>query len=54
MGSMQFACGLLGGVILNFLAWTDLLNMATLMFCFISIAMLAIFNLSAAQVAQQP
>lgn len=53
MGSMQFACGLLGGVILNFLVWTDLMNMATLMLCFIAIAMLAIFSLSPEKVMAQ-
>ena len=34
MGSMQFACGLLGGVILNFLVWNHLLNMGILMLAF--------------------
>ncbi len=31
MGSMQFGCGLLCGVILNFLLWSALLNMAIVM-----------------------
>ena len=29
MGSMQFACGLLGGVLLNFLIWSASLNMGS-------------------------
>ncbi|MBJ9476202.1 multidrug effflux MFS transporter [Acinetobacter baumannii] len=35
MGSMQFACGLLGGVLLNFLIWSALLNMGVMMVLFI-------------------
>ena len=31
MGSMQFACGLLGGVLLNFLIWSASLNMGVMM-----------------------
>jgi len=31
MGSMQFVCGLLGGILLNFLIWHALLNMALIM-----------------------
>ena len=31
MGSMQFVCGLLGGVLLNFMLWQALLNMALIM-----------------------
>ena len=34
MGSMQFACGLLGGVLLNFLIWSALLNMGVMMVLF--------------------
>lgn len=46
MGSMQFACGLLGGVILNFLVWNSLLNMGILMLIFVSITLLAILKLT--------
>ena len=42
MGSAQFACGLLGGVILNFLLWGALLNMAILMVFFTLIGFMAI------------
>ena len=41
MGSMQFACGLLGGVILNFLIWSAQLNMAMLMLGFVAVAFMA-------------
>lgn len=41
MGSMQFACGLLGGVILNFLIWSAQLNMAVLMLGFVAVAFMA-------------
>ncbi|MFT4021843.1 MAG: multidrug effflux MFS transporter [Acinetobacter sp.] len=34
MGSMQFLMGLLGGVILNFMVWNALTNMALVMFIF--------------------
>ncbi|MGE8599869.1 MAG: multidrug effflux MFS transporter [Acinetobacter calcoaceticus] len=34
MGSMQFACGLLGGVLLNFLIWSASLNMGMMMVLF--------------------
>ncbi|NUG12482.1 multidrug effflux MFS transporter [Acinetobacter seifertii] len=34
MGSMQFACGLLGGVLLNFLVWSASLNMGVMMVLF--------------------
>lgn len=34
MGSMQFACGLLGGVLLNFLIWSASLNMGVMMVLF--------------------
>jgi len=46
MGSMQFACGLLGGIILNFLIWNSLLNMGILMLIFVGIALLSIMQLS--------
>lgn len=46
MGSMQFACGLLGGVILNFLMWNSLLNMGILMLIFVAVTLLAILQLS--------
>ena len=46
MGSMQFACGLLGGVILNFLIWNALLNMALVMLAFVVVALLAIKQLN--------
>ncbi|OTG78042.1 Bcr/CflA family drug resistance efflux transporter [Acinetobacter sp. ANC 5054] len=39
MGSAQFACGLLGGVLLNFLVWSALTNMAIVMLLFVAIAM---------------
>lgn len=42
MGSAQFACGLLGGVVLNFLLWGALLNMAILMVFFTLIGFMAI------------
>ena len=43
MGSAQFACGLVGGVILNFLLWGALLNMALLMVMFILTGLIAVF-----------
>ncbi|MFH7764808.1 multidrug effflux MFS transporter [Acinetobacter sp. BSP-28] len=46
MGSMQFACGLLGGIILNFLIWNSLLNMGILMLIFVGVTLLAIMQLS--------
>ncbi len=45
MGSMQFVCGLLGGVLLNFLLWNALLNMALIMLVFVCIAAWVIFQL---------
>ena len=42
MGSMQFACGLLGGLILNFMFWSALLNMAAVMMLFIVVVLYAI------------
>ena len=44
MGSMQFACGLVGGLILNFLFWSPLLNMALVMLFFIVIGVASIFK----------
>ena len=38
MGSMQFAAGLLGGMLLNFLEWSPLMNMAVMMLLFIGSA----------------
>ena len=46
MGSMQFACGLLAGVMLNFLLWSALANMAIVMLVFVSIMLLSIWKLS--------
>ena len=46
MGSMQFACGLLAGVMLNFLLWSALANMAIVMLIFVSIMLLSIWKLS--------
>ena len=46
MGSIQFACGLLGGVILNFLVWNALLNMGILMLIFVVITLVAIMKLT--------
>mgnify|MGYP002511859260 FL=1 len=45
MGSMQFVCGLLGGLLLNFLVWNALLNMALIMLVFVCIAVWAICQL---------
>ncbi|RZG46652.1 multidrug effflux MFS transporter [Acinetobacter wuhouensis] len=42
MGSMQFACGLLGGVVLNFLVWNHVLNMGILMLLFTMAGFVAI------------
>lgn len=49
MGSMQFACGLLGGLILNFLCWSPLLNMAAVMLLFIVLALYAIRSIQNAR-----
>ena len=46
MGSMQFACGLLGGILLNFLIWSSLLNMSIVMLLFVAITLLTIMKLS--------
>lgn len=45
MGSMQFFGGLLGGIILNFLPWSALLNMSILMAGFMLFGFLAILKL---------
>ncbi len=42
MGSMQFACGLLGGVVLNFLVWNSILNMGVLMLAYTVAGFIAI------------
>ena len=49
MGSMQFACGLLGGVILNFLIWKASLNMGLMMLMFTSAGLFAIFKVGKQQ-----
>lgn len=46
MGSAQFACGLLGGVLLNFLMGTALMNMGILMLIFTGLGCLAILKLT--------
>ena len=46
MGSAQFACGLLGGVVLNFLTGTALMNMGILMLIFTGLGCMAIFKLT--------
>ena len=45
MGSVQFFCGLIGGVLLNFLTGSALLNMAVLMLLFIGSGMFAVFHI---------
>lgn len=45
MGSVQFFCGLIGGVLLNFMLWSALLNMALLMLLFIGAGLLATFKI---------
>ena len=47
MGSMQFACGLMAGVFLNFLVWSALINMALIMLLFVVIAMFTMRSLKA-------
>lgn len=42
MGSVQFFCGLIGGLLLNFLTGSALLNMAVLMLLFIGSGMFAV------------
>lgn len=46
MGSGQFACGLLGGMLLNVLAWSALFNMGLLMLLFTSMGLLVILKLA--------
>ncbi len=46
MGSIQFAFGLLGGVLLNVLLWDALLNMAVLMLVFLALGGWATFALA--------
>lgn len=46
MGSMQFSCGLIGGLILNFLPWNALLNMGVLMVLFTLLGLSAIFAIA--------
>ncbi len=43
MGSMQFSCGLIGGLILNVLIWDALLNMGSVMLLFILIGVSAMY-----------
>ncbi len=50
MGSMQFACGLLAGVFLNFLLWSALINMALIMLLFIVVAMIIMRSLKASTI----
>lgn len=49
MGSMQFACGLLAGIILNFLLWKASLNMGIMMLLFTSAGFLAILKVGKLQ-----
>lgn len=44
MGSMQFACGLLGGIVLNFFVWKASLNMGIMMLMFTSLGLFAILK----------
>ena len=46
MGSGQFACGLLGGMLLNVLVWSALFNMGLLMLLFTSMGLMVILKLS--------
>lgn len=52
MGSAQFFCGLVGGVILNFLSGTALMNMGLLMLIFIGLGCFVIFKLMQQHVQQ--
>lgn len=52
MGSAQFTCGLLGGVLLNFLLWSVLTNMAIIMLVCVLIAMFTIRSLKAPIIAK--
>ena len=45
MDRRQFGCGLLCGVILNFLLWSALLNMAIVMAIFVALALYYVFKL---------
>ena len=54
MGSMQFACGLLGGVILNFLMWNALLNMGLIMLIFVVVCIACIYQLNRQTWHKQP
>ena len=49
MGSAQFSCGLLGGLALNFLWGSAVMNMGILMLFFICLGFIAILNLSREQ-----
>ena len=49
MGSAQFACGLIGGVLLNFLSGTAVLNMGFLMLLFTGLGIIAIFKVCQTQ-----
>lgn len=53
MGSMQFACGLLGGVLLNFLIWSASLNMGVMMVLF-TLSGLVVVLKAAQQVETKP
>lgn len=46
MGSAQFACGLVAGVLLNFLVWSELLNMGLLMLIFIVSGLFMVMKVS--------
>ena len=49
MGSLQFACGLIGGLILNFMFWSALLNMAGVMLIFVVIVLFALSQIQQEQ-----
>ena len=51
MGSLQFACGLIGGLILNFMLWSALLNMAGVMLIFVAIVLFALRKIQSGQTA---
>mgnify|MGYP003600850497 FL=1 len=51
MGSLQFACGLIGGLILNFMLWSALLNMAGVMLIFVVIVLFALSQIQHEQTA---
>lgn len=50
MGSVQFGCGLLGGLLLNFMLWNALSNMAIVMCLFVGVASTTIYRLKATQI----